>query len=137
MFKIIAAALVVCSLSLIQPAFSEQANPTQKAVSSAQAEGPVFRIAVIGRTTPAVNYRPRHGDTKIDFVGTALMPKAKGNATVSGEKGVIKIDAHFNKLEAASTFGREYLTYVLWAITPEGRATNLGEVQADKNDNDN
>jgi outer membrane protein OmpA-like peptidoglycan-associated protein len=95
---------------------------------------PLFRIEVVGRTTPAINYRPRKGDTKIDFAGTPLLPMARGNAEVSGEKGYIKIDARFDKLQPASRFGREYLTYVLWAITPEGRATNLGEVQVDDED---
>jgi outer membrane protein OmpA-like peptidoglycan-associated protein len=109
-------------------------NPTQPAVPVATDTVPLFRITVVGRTTPAINYRPRTGDTKVDFAGTALLPQAKGNATVSGEKGYIKIDARFDKLEAPSRFGREYLTYVLWAITPEGRATNLGEIQVDDAD---
>src|SRR5688572_13760983 len=116
-------------------AFSQVApDPTQQAVPVATDTVPVFRITVVGRTTPAINYRPRTGDTKVDFAGTALLPQAKGNATVSGEKGYIKIDARFDKLEAPSRFGREYLTYVLWAITPEGRATNLGEIQVDDDD---
>jgi outer membrane protein OmpA-like peptidoglycan-associated protein len=109
-------------------------NPTQQSVATTQGQVPIFRITVVGRSTPAINYRPRTGDTKIDFSGTTLMPKAEGQAIVSGEKGYIRIDAKFNKLDAASKFGREYLTYVLWAITPEGRATNLGEIQVDGND---
>ena len=95
---------------------------------------PLFRVTVVGRTTSAINYRPRRGDTKVDFAGTTLMPAAKGYATVSGEKGYIKIDARFDKLAPPTQFGAEYLTYVLWAITPEGRATNLGEVQRDDAD---
>ena len=109
-------------------------NPTQRTVSADQAQVPLFRVTVVGRTTPAVNYRPRSGDTKIDFDGTALMPEATGTATVSGEKGYMRIDARFDKLLPPAQFGREYLTYVLWAITPEGRATNLGEVQRDDQD---
>src|SRR5687767_13677041 len=109
-------------------------NPTQRAVPVATDTVPVFRITVVGRTTPAINYRPRRGDTKIDFAGTALLPQAKGTAEVSGEQGYMKIQAKFDKLEPASKFGREYLTYVLWAITPEGRATNLGEIQVDDDD---
>src|SRR5687767_3627962 len=116
-------------------AFSQTApNPTQQAVPASAGTVPVFRITVVGRTTAAINYRPRTGDTKVDFAGTALLPRAKGNATVSGEKGYIKIDARFDKLESPARFGREYLTYVLWAITPEGRATNLGEIQVDDAD---
>jgi outer membrane protein OmpA-like peptidoglycan-associated protein len=117
-------------------AFSQVApNPTQQTVPVATgAAVPVFRITVVGRTTAAINYRPRTGETKVDFAGTALLPQARGTATVSGEKGYIKIDARFDKLEAPTRFGREYLTYVLWAITPEGRATNLGEIQVDDAD---
>jgi outer membrane protein OmpA-like peptidoglycan-associated protein len=110
-------------------------NPTQRTTVTTTDNGqPLFRVTVVGRTTPAVNYRPRSGDTKIDFNGTPLMPKATGSAVVSGEKGYIHIDARFDKLAPPTQFGREYLTYVLWAITPEGRATNLGEVQRDDED---
>ena len=109
-------------------------NPTQQTVATPQGEIPVFRVTVVGRTVPAINYRPRSGDTRINFGGTALMPKAEGWASVEGEKGYIKIDAHFDDLDAPGRFGREYLTYVLWAITPEGRATNLGELQVNGND---
>ena len=65
------------------------------------------------------------------MAGTALLPLAHGSAKVAGEQGYMKIEARFEKLEPASRFGREYLTYVLWAITPEGRANNLGEIQVD------
>jgi len=105
-------------------------NPTQHLGATAQ-QGPVpvFRITVVGHTTPAINYRPRKGDTRVDFVGTALSPLALGNAKVGGKKGYIDIDAKFDHLVPPTQFGPEYLTYVLWAITPEGRSTNLGEVQ--------
>ena len=86
---------------------------------------------MVGRTTAAINYRPRSGNTKVDLVGTALLPEARGYAQVSGEKGYIEIDARFRQMQPATRFGSEYLTYVLWAITPEGRAKNLGEVQID------
>jgi outer membrane protein OmpA-like peptidoglycan-associated protein len=65
----------------------------------------------------------------VDLIGTPLMPDARGFAEVSGKKGYIEIDAHFQKMQPAARFGSEYLTYVLWAITPEGRPKNLGEVQ--------
>jgi outer membrane protein OmpA-like peptidoglycan-associated protein len=104
-------------------------NPTQTAGAPQQNQMPLFRVTVVGRTTPAINYRPRGGETRIDFAGTPLMPKAKGHATVKGEKGYIEIDGDFNDLQPATRFGPEYLTYVVWAITPEGRATNLGELQ--------
>ena len=131
------AVLVACGVLTAAAAFAQSApNPTQRSTAVVTAENgtPLFRVTVVGRTTPAVNYRPRSGDTKIDFEGTPLMPMAKGNAVVSGEKGYIHIDARFDKLAPPTQFGREYLTYVLWAITPEGRATNLGEVQRDDQD---
>jgi outer membrane protein OmpA-like peptidoglycan-associated protein len=137
MFKRTAAALVVSAALTASVAFSQTApNPTQQAIANADGPVPTFRITVVGRTTPAINYRPRRGDTKIDFSGTPLMPQAHGDATVSGEQGYIQIDAHFKKLTPASRFGREYLTYVLWAVTPEGRAANLGEIQVDDEDAD-
>ena len=109
-------------------------SDTAQPIAASQEQVPVFRITVVGRTTPAINYRPRKGATKVDFVGTPLLPNAVGTAQVEGKKGYIAIDARFDKLEPATRFGQEYLTYVLWAITPEGRATNLGEVQVDDKD---
>jgi len=105
-------------------------NPSQQFGAAApQGQTPIFRVTVVGHVTPAINYRPRKGDTDIDFRGTTLMPLALGEAKVQGKKGVIDIEAEFDKLGAPTQFGPEYLTYVLWAITPEGRATNLGEIQ--------
>jgi outer membrane protein OmpA-like peptidoglycan-associated protein len=119
--------------ALLAVAAGAQTPSAQPRVDAAQPDAG-FRLTVVGRTTPAVNYRPRSGDTEIDFAGTALLPGARGKATVSGEKGYMKIDAEFDKLQPPGKFGREYLTYVLWAITPEGRAKNLGEVQYDDSD---
>jgi outer membrane protein OmpA-like peptidoglycan-associated protein len=104
-------------------------NPTQHSAASPQEPVALFHVTVVGRTAPAINYRPRHDDTPLDFEGTSLLPKAEGRANISGEKGYIRIDAKFDKIEPATRFGPEYLTYVMWAITPEGRATNLGELQ--------
>jgi outer membrane protein OmpA-like peptidoglycan-associated protein len=90
---------------------------------------------VIERTAKAVNYFYRSGPTKIDFRGTVLLPESKGNATVESRRGRTEIDASFEHLKASQRFGYEYLTYVLWAITPEGRPHNLGEIVADHSDN--
>jgi outer membrane protein OmpA-like peptidoglycan-associated protein len=89
---------------------------------------PIYRVNVVARTTKAINYRHRSGSTKVDFQGTALMPRAKGDAKVDSKQGYLSVDAHFKNMEPASKYGQEYLTYVLWAITPEGRPKNLGEV---------
>src|SRR5687767_11149916 len=134
MIQRIAPTLLVFGL-LTGSAFSQAPpNPTQQIIVTPQDEMPVFRVTVVGRTIPAINYRPRSGDTRINFAGTALMPKAEGWASIEGERGYIKIDARFDELGAPMQFGREYLTYVLWAITPEGRANNLGELQVNGND---
>src|SRR5258708_8170215 len=88
----------------------------------------IYRMTVVSRTTKAINYHHRSGSTMIDFRGTALMPAAKGEARVESKQGVIKIDAHMERMTPATAYGPEYLTYVMWAVTPEGRPVNLAEV---------
>jgi outer membrane protein OmpA-like peptidoglycan-associated protein len=128
--KIIGAFLTICALAAAQP--SQAPSPVQQSTENAarMAAGamPIYRITVVERTTKAINYNHRSGSTRIDFRGTALLPEARGEATVESRQGVIKIDARMEKLQPATRFGPEYLTYVMWAITPEGRATNVGEV---------
>src|SRR5216684_8429296 len=89
---------------------------------------PVFRVTVYARTTKAVNYRHRGGSTIVDFRGTDLMPEAGGHAKVDGKVGRLAIGAELTHLQPPAKFGGQYLTYVLWAVTPEGRAANLGEI---------
>ena len=89
---------------------------------------PVFRVKVVSRTTKAVNYRHRGGSTMVDFKGTSLMPQAGGRAKVDGKEGRLQINAEVTHLAPAAKFGGQYLTYVLWAVTPEGRSVNLGEL---------
>lgn len=89
---------------------------------------PLYKIQVVGRDIPAINYFNRKEATKIGFEGTSLLPNAKGSARVRSEGGRTVIDAEFEGLSPANGFGVEYLTYVIWAITPEGRPVNLGEV---------
>jgi outer membrane protein OmpA-like peptidoglycan-associated protein len=106
-------------------------NPTQQPALTPAQTGqpmPVFRVTVVSRTVAAVNYNHRSGSTHIAFRGTELMPAARGEARVDSQMGSTKIDVHVDHLTAANQFGPEYLTYVLWAITPEGRAQNLGEL---------
>ena len=107
-------------------------NPTQQApapppVQTGQAM-PIFRVTVVSRTTKAINYHHRTGMTHIDFRGTELMPAARGEASVSSQMGSTKIETTLHHMTPAGQFGPEYMTYVLWGITPEGRANNLGEV---------
>jgi outer membrane protein OmpA-like peptidoglycan-associated protein len=107
-------------------------NPTQRQPALSPADTgqamPVFRVTVVSRTTKAVNYHHRTGTTHIAFRGTELMPAARGEASVSSQMGSTKIETGLQHMTPAAQYGPEYMTYVLWAITPEGRATNLGEV---------
>ncbi len=89
---------------------------------------PVYRVTIVERTTPAINYGYRAEPTKIDFRGTPLLPDAHGEATVESKRGATLVDAHFDRVPVPSRFGAGYLTYVVWAISPEGRAQNLGEL---------
>src|SRR5579872_6446894 len=95
---------------------------------------PIYRVTVTERTLPAVDYQYRSGPTRIDFRGTVLLPHAKGDATVESKRGRTEIDAKLEHVSPPTKYGREYLTYVLWAITPEGHPKNLGELLADGSD---
>ncbi len=88
----------------------------------------IYHINVVQRNLDAVNYLHRSGSTTIGFEGTSLLPNAKGEAKVTSERGGITIDANLKGLPPANGFGKEYLTYVLWAISADGRPVNLGEV---------
>jgi hypothetical protein len=102
-------------------------NPSQAQVYSG-GDNSIDRIkGHVERITEAVNYAKRSGVTSVDFRGTALLPTAHGEARVQNKQGRVEIAAEFDGLVGAMRFGPEYLTYVMWAITPEGRATNLGE----------
>jgi len=94
---------------------------------------PTYRINVVNRTTRAVSYRHRSGATKINFRGTDLMPAAAGEAKVESKRGALEIEVEFSGLDRPTSFGNEYLTYVLWAISPEGRPVNIGEVLVGEN----
>ncbi len=87
-----------------------------------------FRANVISRNVQAVNYRQSGGATDVGLAGTALLPSANGKAKVRSKRGTLEVEAEFGNLQNPTTFGTEYLTYVLWAISPEGKAVNLGEV---------
>jgi outer membrane protein OmpA-like peptidoglycan-associated protein len=107
---------------------AQQAPPDDNKITKESEGVYLYRVKVVQRDLDAVNYLHRSGSTRIAFKGTPLLPLAKGDAKVTSERGGITIDARFEGLTPANGFGREYLTYVLWAITPDGRPENLGEV---------
>jgi outer membrane protein OmpA-like peptidoglycan-associated protein len=112
--KVIGALLIVCGLLSAQ----------------APGETPTYRLTLTERTVKAINYQHR-GSTRIDFRGTEFLPNARGEAKVESKPGNIAIEAEFDGLQPATQNGAVYLTYVLWAVTPEGRTANLGEVLLD------
>ncbi|HET9402268.1 MAG TPA: OmpA family protein [Candidatus Acidoferrales bacterium] len=119
MFACLLGSAALCAPSAAQS--QSQSNP--------QSNAPVISIN-IQRTIQTVDYHSK-GSTRIDFRGTALMPYAKGVAKIEPKNGAIAISANLEGLTTATQFGSAYLTYVLWAITPEGRPNNLGEVVLD------
>src|SRR5437879_3834518 len=114
-------ALVCLPIAVISAGATEIPQSTKQPIYT-------ITINVVDRTTKAINYRHRSSSTKIDFRGTLLMPAAHGEAKVESKQGYIEIAADFRELQSATRFGPEFLTYVMWTITPEGRAANVGEV---------
>jgi outer membrane protein OmpA-like peptidoglycan-associated protein len=125
--------LFVIGSALSLSAFS-QSNPQSRAMVEASVSTPAFQVNVTSGTVEAIDYRQRGGATDVELAGTALMPSAEGKAKVRSKRGTMEVEAEFGNLQSPTTFGGEYLTYVLWAISPEGRATNLGEVLVGGND---
>ena len=132
------AALSLAALSAFSlSAFAQEPNPTTIApgaqsatvITDTQNGTYIYHVKVVERSLDAVNYLNRSGSTHVNFVGTELMPRAEGDAKVDAKTGKIQIDVKFSKLTPANGFGPEYLTYVLWAISSDGRPQNLGELE--------
>ena len=121
--RLLLGSVIALSLSAVA-----QTDSQSTVVLEPMAHTPTYRVTVVSRSIQAVNYKHRGGATKLDFAGTDLMPQANGQAKVESKKGYIEIEVEFGNLQRPTTFGNEYLTYVLWAISPEGRAVNLGEI---------
>jgi outer membrane protein OmpA-like peptidoglycan-associated protein len=130
-----AAAVSGALVAALPAANAQEPNPTSQAPAES-APNPIteqngiyiYKVKVVQRNLDCVNYLHRSGSTTIAFDGTPLLPGAKGEAKVTSERGGITVEAKFSGLTPANGFGPEYLTYVLWAISPDGRAQNLGEV---------
>ena len=124
MFKIPSITLV----AVMTLGASAQAQTQTQVPADSGNPTPTYRINVVSRTTRAVSYKHRSGATKINFQGTDLMPAAAGEAKVESKRGTLAVEVEFSGLDKPTSFGSEYLTYVLWAISPEGRPVNIGEV---------
>jgi outer membrane protein OmpA-like peptidoglycan-associated protein len=120
---------LICVTLLVTFAVAQQQNPPVEPMD----QTPLFRVTVVSRTTKAVNYRHRGGSTTVDIKGTSLMPEITGKAKVDSKNGRLQINVDLSKMGPATRLGPQFLTYVLWAITPEGRPQNLGEIVPDSN----
>ena len=87
---------------------------------------------LVSKSTKAVGYQVGGGSTKVDLKGTGLMPLANGEAKVEAQKGITKITVMITGMEQATKFGTEFLTYVLWVVSPDGRTANIGELLISK-----
>jgi len=125
--KIFRASMSVLLLAVFAAAQQENTPPEK------MDQTPVFRVNVVSRTTKAVNYRHRGGSTTVDMAGTDLMPEIRGRAKVESKNGRLQINVDLSRMGSPRKIGPQFLTYVLWAITPEGRANNLGEIVPDDN----
>jgi outer membrane protein OmpA-like peptidoglycan-associated protein len=122
--RLTSAFLLTCGVLAAQAPQTQDENAARMAAGSM----PIYRVSVTSRTAKAINYRHRNGATKVDFRGTEAMPGARAEAKVESKQGYIEVEVEFDDMQPATRNGAEYLTYVLWAITPEGRTSNLGEV---------
>ncbi len=130
MSKVIRIAIVLSAAVFLALACTHGGDQA-RAGSPQSGNAPIYKVTVVDRSITAVSYRNRGDSTKLNFQGTNLAPKAHGSAEVKSQRGAINVDAEFKQLPPAVSFGPEYLTYVLWAISPEGRPLNLGEVLLD------
>src|SRR5665213_557550 len=123
-------ALLVLGAGSVMASAAVQRQQQNQAPSpqNAQANAPVYQIRIVGNSVTAISYEHRNGATDIGFQGTPLLAQAKGQAKVESKQGRLAISAEFKDLVPAQRFGPEYVTYVLWAITPEGKTNNLGEI---------
>jgi outer membrane protein OmpA-like peptidoglycan-associated protein len=84
----------------------------------------------VGKSIRAVSYQ-LDTTSRVDLKATDLSPQATGEAKIQAKKGVTNIEAEVAGLIDPTKLGAEFLTYVLWVVSPEGRATNIGEIQLD------
>jgi outer membrane protein OmpA-like peptidoglycan-associated protein len=125
--------LFVIGSALSVSAFA-QAGPQESIALAPVGSMPIYVESETSRTVEAVDYQHRGGASDVDLAGTALLPSADGKAKVRSKRGTMEVEADFGNLQNPTTFGTEYLTYVMWAISPDGHAVNLGEVLIGGND---
>lgn len=87
---------------------------------------------LITRSIPAIGYQVGAGSTMVDLKSTGLIPQASGQAKVEAKPAITNVEAQVEGLTPPLQLGAEFLTYVLWAVSPDGRAANIAEILIDK-----
>jgi len=119
--------MFLASAAVYAPA-QERAVPEQRPAQ------PLYQVTIVSRTTKAINYGYLSAPTRIGFEGTPVASPASGKGRIELKRGATLLDLRFQNLPSPNRFGPQYLTYVVWAITPDGRAQNLGELFRDTAD---
>src|SRR5215831_12747176 len=96
---------------------------------AAQSQQQAPTSGVVTRSIKAIGYQVGGGGTTVDLKSTELMPQANGEAKVEAKKGITNIEASIKGLAQSGKLGTEFLTYVLWGVSPDGRTDNVGEIQ--------
>ena len=101
--------------------------------AAAQSQDKVPDSNSVSRSVKAIGYKVGGGNTKVDLNGTDLMAQAMGEARVEAKPGATNIEISLKNMTEPSKLGAEFLTYVLWVVTPDGRTGNTGELLINKN----
>jgi outer membrane protein OmpA-like peptidoglycan-associated protein len=122
-------------MKLILPALAWMVLGTTGALARAQTPQEIPASSLISKSTVAIGFTVGGGSTKVDLHGTELMPQANGEARVQAKAnaGLTNIEIAVKGMTPPSKLGAEYLTFVLWVVTPEGRTGNAGEILINKN----
>ena len=111
---------LIASVAILAPSSRSGGVPQASPAAAMRADQTsMYQMILVDRTVKAVKYAHRSGSTKIDFEGTDLMAGAKGEAKVDSHRGAMEIKVEFWNMQKPTTFGGEYLTYVMWAISPK------------------
>jgi outer membrane protein OmpA-like peptidoglycan-associated protein len=88
---------------------------------------------VVRKSIKSVGYEVGGGATKVLLLPATNAPGASGEAKVDAKTAGTDIEVKVKGMPQPTTLGAEFLTYVLWTVTPDGSTTNLGEILIDKN----
>jgi outer membrane protein OmpA-like peptidoglycan-associated protein len=103
------------------------------AIAAAQTQQPEPAANVISGTVAAIGYPVGGGSIKVDMVGTSAAPQASGEAKAEAKTGGTSIELKVTGMPQPTSIGAEFLTYVLWTVTPDGTTTNLGQIPLNQN----